>query len=345
MSTDGTKKVNASSLLRENIRLVVGSAFIVVVGMALFSLPPPCDLTRRGWGLLLVVLATLILGGVLGRRAQKSDRGLSFKMLIGVAGRIGAIWLVLIECAEYGVTYLGPSLAGSFPTTSTSVEHYPIILVCTMVIVIVGFLCSYYAADVARRVWVKMSDRHHVAVVTLAAALTLVGANYSSYLTLKAAEYLYAHPGYGSIDNIWLRLILSKADDGNVQATLKTAKGLKFKGDKYKFAWYVQKDPKMLLDAWPYHQTVDQTVDCEVTAMLAVNAEATAVNAKATDEGKKRWLNGARITSHVTVCRNGNGNDKCKDPNFKEVATISSDYYRFCEVKNSWWNVVYDAPR
>ena len=145
MSTDKTDKLvcraafHASDHLRTNIHLLVLWALIVMGGMFLFVRSPPWDLTNSGWSLSLAILATLILGGVLGYRARQSDNDLPPRMLVGaafaVAWRIGAVWIALIGCVEFLVTAVTSPLLTSFATTSATVDHYPIILVGTVFIV------------------------------------------------------------------------------------------------------------------------------------------------------------------------------------------------------------------
>ena len=322
----GRVPVGAPSLLRANIQTVVALAAIMVMGMILLALSPPWDLVKSGWGLFLATLATLILGGILGYRVQQLGGDLPLKTLFGVAfgvaWRIGAIWIVLVGCVEYGMT----SLSVSFPTTSATVDHYPIILVCILFIVTGSFLLGY-ATGGARgglaNLWHRDRWATFVGLVQVLIVLVPVGAGIllpedtnGLHLTSKLEEYLHARLGRGSYSSEgWPRPILSKADRSQVQVTLWGLDDRPLPGCPYKLVWYVQKDPQQPNAAWPY----PTEVSCGIrTGMLPV---------------EKKWRSGARITCYVTPL-----NENAK------MLPVRSNHYRFYRYETDW-KVVYDAPR
>ena len=352
MSTDQTNEVlgRASNdvtrllSLRKNICLVIIIALFVVVGMTLFSYLPVCNLTWRGGGLLLSVFATLILGVVLGSRTRHVPHKVLYWPVFVLALKIGVIWIPLVELAEYFVTYLKPSFAQSFPTTSTMVEHYPLMLVFVIGVVVIGFLLGYKTDAV--RVGGLARIPHGISVGVLCLIPLAVGAigvhPKGLNLTPSIAEYLYARPGYGFVSKVWMRVSLSKKDE-EVEAVWDTAEGVEIYDVKYRFDWHVQKDPEKLIDTWHYSSGKKWWDDCSHKP----RTHTIFMDKGDVDGDKWKWLDGARITGHVTLCRKVEGTSKCpkdKENKIMELATVRSDYYRFCGDKNNW-NVVYDAPR
>ena len=335
--------------LRKNICLVIMIALCVVVGMILFSYLPVCNLTWRGWGLLLAVFATLILGVVLGSRTRHVPHKVLYWPVFVLALKIGVIWIPLVELTEYVVTYVNPSLAQSFPTTSTMVEHYPLMLVFVIGVVVIGFLLGYKTDAV--RVGGLARVPHGISVGALCLIPLAVGAigvhPKGLNLTPSIAEYLYARPGYGFVSKVWMRVSLSKKDK-EVEAVWDTAEGVEIDDVKYRFDWYVQQNPKKLIDAWHYSSGKEWVVDSPDTP----RTHTISVNEEGVKGEQRTWLDGARITGHVTLCRKDETGQCPKDKEGKEgkedkireLATLRSDYYRFCGDENNW-NVVYDAPR
>ena len=352
MSTDQTNEVldRASNdvtrllSLRKNICLVIIIALFVVVGMTLFSYLPVCNLTWRGGGLLLSVFATLILGVVLGSRTRHFSHKVLYWPVFVLALKIGVIWIPLVELAEYFVTYLKPSFAQSFPTTSTMVEHYPLMLVFVIGVVVIGFLLGYKTDAV--RVGGLARVPHGISVGALCLIPLAVGAigvhPKGLNLTPSIAEYLYARPGYGFVSKVWMRVSLSKKDE-KVEAVWDTAEGVEIDDLKYRFDWHVQKNPKKLIDAWHYSSGKEWRDDCSHEP----RTHTIFMDKEDVDGDKWKWLDGARITGHVTLCRKVEHTSECsrdKEDKIRELATVRSDYYRFCGDENNW-NVVYDAPR
>lgn len=90
--------LSASVILRANIKNVVFSGIITMLG---FSLMYESDATWGKHGSYLVLMSTVILGAILGYRAHGKDSVRPFESVFGVAWRIGAVWVVLAVLAEY----------------------------------------------------------------------------------------------------------------------------------------------------------------------------------------------------------------------------------------------------
>ena len=129
--TDINPILRAPIFLRENIRLIAGSAILVWIGMITYwLLDPPEDRLASG----AVELVSVILGLILGHRAYRLEVIQPIGTAFGVAWRIGLVWVVLAA--------LGESVTGDALVTMSS---FPLLLLAFIVMIAGGFILGYMA--------------------------------------------------------------------------------------------------------------------------------------------------------------------------------------------------------
>ena len=134
----GRALVDASSILKANTKIVVVSAIVVWCGMSAHWAYKPLvkiqTLSELGVGIAL--LTSVFLGAVLGYRAQQLDGVRPVGAALGVAWRLGFVWVVLAAITEHAITGTAEITAHQFPKT----------LLPHMLLIVVMFIAGYVVA-------------------------------------------------------------------------------------------------------------------------------------------------------------------------------------------------------
>ena len=152
--------VDASGVLRANTKIVVGSAIVVWCGMSAYWV---YDSLMSEIGIAITFLTSMILGVVLGYRAQRLVGVRPLAAALGVAWRIGIVWVVLAAIIEYVTTD---------HTATLTINKFPEILLPHMFLLAIMFIIGY-GAGVVRSSTAKMSTRDIISVI--GALISLAG--------------------------------------------------------------------------------------------------------------------------------------------------------------------------